>query len=492
MMSTDRRSLGPIVDRFEGWDAPVLLDVSLILATSAPLGQDVEAFSAPAHSTVAVSPATPAGAQAAWSAALDASAARTGVHAVPVDQLPRLGGDALLGRLGELAPSRIDGVLQSEPGIVSKLLASPPSASATAATWSSWSPATRRALETASPRLVGSLEGVPYSVRDRANRTALRERIDAIESRIESGAGRAVSADLRTRLHMLEQVRAALKPTDGIHRQLIAFDTVGQGRAIIAIGDVDTADYVSFLVPGMYYGVDARVVPWTGIAASLASEQQGWLDRNDEAHRSTAVLSWIGYETPTLVDVASMTDAREGSRELSRSLDGLRASRASAEPFVSLLAHSYGATAAMLAVDSGGSTVDALAIVGAPGSPAAKASDLGVRNANVWVGAASWDPIAQSGVFGSQPTSAAYGARAMGVGGGKDPVTGERLVGTVSHNDYFSPDSETLRNFALIGVGADGDVLQPDGRTFAQASRDRSVLAQDAASNSSRAASPTR
>src|SRR5689334_14650288 len=98
---------------------------------------------------------------------------------------------------------------------------------------------------------------------------------------------------------------------------------------------------------------------------------------------------------------------------------------------------SSGCTPALLSLQEDDVSVDALALVGSPGSPARTVGELHVADGNVWVGAADWDPIPASGVFGSQPTSPQYGAHRFSVAPGVDPVTGQTLAGAVSHNDYF-------------------------------------------------------
>lgn len=463
----------------------MILAVTL-LVTSAQLGIAAEAFVVPAGRQSSlppvsiVAPAALGPEQTAWAALLERPVqsgpvqggprSMAGVRRVPLEQVPRLTRAQLFTQLGLLDGRQLDAVLDRNPGMIASLLARPPRATETAATWSAMSATSRQALVNRAPRLIGNLEGIPYPVRDRANRADVRSEISAIQKRLGGGVGRAAAGDLRARLHMLGQVKLALKPTDGIPRQLVALDTSGEGTAVISIGDLAAADYVSYLVPGMFYGVDSRLVPWTGIAAQLAADQRSWLQRLGRGDRKAAVLSWIGYRTPTLVDVASMTDARQGGVALAASLRGLSSARSASQPYVSVLAHSYGATAALLALDAAeGSAprVDALAMVGSPGSPARSVADLSVAGRNVWVGAARWDPISQSGVFGSQPTSASYGARPMGVDGGTDPLTRRPLTGTLGHNDYFSPGSETLRNFALIGIGATDYVMQPGGRMLA-------------------------
>jgi len=86
---------------------------------------------------------------------------------------------------------------------------------------------------------------------------------------------------------------------------------------------------------------------------------------------------------------------------------------------------------------------------------------LNVRNGNVFAGEADWDWIPNSSFFGSDPGSASYGAKRMNVAGGVDVITGESLIGSIGHNEYFAPGSESMRNIALIGIGQ--GVLVTDG-----------------------------
>jgi len=96
--------------------------------------------------------------------------------------------------------------------------------------------------------------------------------------------------------------------------------------------------------------------------------------------------------------------------------------------------------------------VDALVVVGSPGSAIQSAAKLKVTDENVFVGKADWDPAVNSAFFGSDPGAASYGARVLGVHGGTDSVTGDSLAASVGHNDYFKPGSESLHNMALIGT----------------------------------------
>jgi hypothetical protein len=449
----------------------VLADVTAFLSTSSTITAVAEAFSLPENSPVAVvAPAVPTADQLAWSAATDPRAADP-----QNDDPQRSRALTVLDTLATLSRSQLES-WANDPSAVSDLLAAPPAAAEVADWWTVTDTAARLRLLTAAPQVVGNLEGVPYQIRDVANRTVLKDEIAAVAARLADGSsGRAATEQLQAQLHMLQQVQDAVATGEtGLPRTLITFDSADGGRAVIAVGDLATADYVSYLVPGMFYSVDSEVGSWAGAADRLAADQAAWLDRLTPAQhagdtQTVAAVAWIGYRTPTVVNVASLDLAREGSDALTASLRGLDAVRADGDrPYLSILAHSYGATAALLALQQNDVTVDALAMVGSPGSPAETVGQLRVRDGNVWVADAALDPVASTGVFGSQPLSPAYGARHFGVGGAVDPLTGTALAGSVGHVDYFTAGSESFRNMALIGIGQGRLVLTTDGAPSAE------------------------
>jgi hypothetical protein len=473
----------------------LLLAVAALLSTSATLGIVVEASSVSESQQIVVSAPYDAIDRSAWFRALDG--AGRAVFALPAPELssplsaplsspeqgvpgpfigPRpdgsgstqlreLKGTALLDGLAQLTRAELRDFAQENPDAVAGLVADPPAARDIAAWWGGTSPRARANLSSTIPGALGQLEGLPYRVRDSANRTTLAQTEHSIRSRMSGSIGRAERDELTTRLHMLEQVAATLAAgTPDAPRTLVSIDVTGEGRAVVAVGDLATADYVSYLVPGMFMDVDAQISAWADTATNLRAEQDGWLERlQPDSDATVATVAWIGYQTPTLVNVASMELAREGRDALTASLTGLRAARGDDQPYLSILAHSYGSTAALLALEENDVSVDALAMVGSPGSPARSVDELHVTAGNVWVGGAEWDPIPASGAFGSQPMSEEYGAHHFGVSGATDPLTHEQLSAALAHNDYFVEGGESFRNLALIGIGQGRFVLGNDG-----------------------------
>ncbi len=290
-----------------------------------------------------------------------------------------------------------------------------------------------------------------------ANRMLLASAMADLQASADGAAGRAMIGDAQRRIGMLQAIEDALVASDGTPRLLLSLDVTGQGRAAVVVGDLSTADYVSYLVPGMFFTIEGQMGDWTEIAAQLHQDEQAWLERLG-ASGSVATVAWIGYETPNLTNVGSIDAAQPGSVALANAIQGLRTQRLGDQPFVTVVGHSYGATAALIAVTDNTVQVDALAMIGSPGSSAQSVTDLNVRNGNVWVGEAAWDPVPNSSFFGSDPGAPSYGAHLMSVDGGTDAVTGRSLAGAIGHLGYFGADSESMRNLALVSIDR-GDLV---------------------------------
>ena len=376
--------------------------------------------------------------------------------------LASLTGLSLLQQLSLLQGDAISEFAVGHPETVQALIDAPPAAREVQVWWSALGMDARSDLMTSAPYLVGNLEGVPLSLRDTANRSYLNSSIAEL-SAVTAG-GRSEALDASTRLSMLQKVSEALvAPPGAPTRSLLSLDATGAGTAAIVIGNLGTADYVSILVPGMFYTVDGQMAAWTAAAQGLYDEQVAWIADLGLGDATVATIAWIGYETPSLVNFTSLDLAYEGSRALAATVNGLHELRGSDQPYLALVAHSYGSTAAMMALTDYGIAVDSIALIGSPGSAAQQASDLGVPGDNVYVGEADWDQIKDSAFFGSDPGSASFGAHHFRVAGGVDPLTGANLLGSTGHDEYLVTGSESLRNLALVSLGQGRLVTADDG-----------------------------
>lgn len=400
-----------------------------------------------------------------------------GMSAQPIAAIPQaataatlasvrgMSGAGLLAGLSTLSVADLSAFVQQSPGQVDSLLTIPPAASAVAGLWTQLGAAERSALLAAAPRLVGNLEGVPFRERGRANARYLTQSLADVTQRLAESTDDTERSALTRELGVLTEVKAALRtPAGAPRRSLILLDPFVGGRAAIALGNPDTADFITYLVPGMNYAVEQQIVNWTDTAEAVYTEQTAVLRERAEAGHGlagdirggvagVATIAWIGYEAPNLFNVGGTGLAEVGADFLEESALGIAADRGMRQPFVSVLAHSYGSTVALTALARGSFEVDALVLVGSPGSQVQSVDSLAVAPGRVYVGSADWDPTVNSAFFGSDPGAESYGAKTLGVSGGHDRVTGSWLSGSVGHNAYFDVGSESLHNMALIGTG---------------------------------------
>jgi pimeloyl-ACP methyl ester carboxylesterase len=400
--------------------------------------------------------------------------ARTASTPLPESELRALTGSVLLQQLSLLPQRNLAAFVKDNPTSIHKLVVSPPHAATVGRWWGALTSSGKASFAASAPELVGNLDGIPYTVRDKANRAYLSTAIASARKSLNSGIGRAELVGERHHLEILEQIQRTLTVTaKEPSRQLLTLDPTGDARAAVVVGNLQTANYVNYLVPGMFFTVQGQMYDWTTIAQNLYQQQDGWLKllaKSDPSYvgKTTATVAWIGYTTPDALDIASLDNADQAADFLGDAIQGVHTVRAGDEPYVTVVAHSYGSTAAMMELAKGNVSVDALAMIGSPGSATQKASELAVKNDNVYVGEAAWDPVVNTAFYGSDPGSASFGAHTMDVAGGKDAITGKTLAPAIGHLGYFGADTQAMRNLALIGLGQ--DALVTNG-TIADASR---------------------
>lgn len=389
--------------------------------------------------------------------------------AITPDELARLAGLDLLDALTTADIVSLERFALDRPEMIATMLEGPPPASVVADWWATVPAGQRHSLIRTLPRLLGNLEGMPYAVRDSANRAFLERSLRQLESEAAETTGRSAQRDAEARLSMLREVEKALGPKSAAPaRSLIAVDDTWPGRAVVALGDLDVADYVSYLVPGMFFTVEGQIVDWTEIALDIHRDKAG-IARGEVLDASAAALSfatvaWMGYETPDLFTVGTLDKAKEGAAQLDATVSGLREARGADQPYVSLIAHSYGSTAASLSLARGTLDIDAIAIAGSPGVGVQRAADFGLAEGTVFVAEARWDPVVDTAIHGADPGAPDFGAIVMGVAGGIDDATGDTLTAVTGHLGYFAKHSESMRNFALIGLGLGDRVTGASGQ----------------------------
>ncbi len=291
------------------------------------------------------------------------------------------------------------------------------------------------------PAELGALDGLPASVRSTANERRLDRDVAALQRQqsLTPEQLRWLANCLAVR-QQLAQARAYGAA------QLLVFDPTAfgyQGRAAIAVGDVDTADNVAFLVPGL--GSD--------VLGSTASLTRTALRVETEAHRvapaeTTATVAWVGYDAPSLAGAISDDAAEDGAELLADDVLAVQASRQLA-PHLTVVAHSYGSTTAGLALRDTQTGTDDLVLVGSPGAGVEHAADLDVPAGHVFVGASSRDPVSYVDRFGADPSHESFGAVRFEA----EPVGRSWHLSFGAHTTYFDPHSESLANIAHVVTG---------------------------------------
>jgi len=290
------------------------------------------------------------------------------------------------------------------------------------------------------PLTVGNMNGAPVDLRYRANRIALGQARGVELKRMHdtrlTPAGQHEAGRRKNRFE-------ALMRED---RHILAFDPEGSGRVAEVFGDLDRAERVSVVVPG----VDTHLLTFqrayrkfsapVGMAKSLYAAE-----RAASPTTRTAVIAWADYTAPSGIgmDAATARRAEDGAVRLTalvRALPG--------DAPVSLFCHSYGSVVCGVAAHTLPDRVADIAVAGSPGMRVAKAAHLGtsarvwaMRDADDWIQDVPYLDLGGLG-HGADPMSAAFGARLLSA---RDAE---------GHAGYFEPGTDSLANLAEIGVGA--------------------------------------
>lgn len=417
----------------------------------------------------------------------------------------------ILHRLATVEADEMAWVLAEHPDWLVMLRDHPPAPKDIAAWWRDVDASHATALITGASLIIGNLEGVTYRSRDLANRTTLTQEINAARAAIAAevnrtdpawgpeygvGGGRdARLTYLRKRLDNLLNIEAALNSAnDRDARYLVSLTDDHPPLAAVAIGDLDTADNVTYTVPGM--GTTTRdMVGWAYAAQSLLEEQL-----RADPRTNLAVVAWIGYETPPVpgsqgaFEVMGNEYAQTGATQLRDALAGFAAT-GEHEASLNVLGHSYGTTTSSLALTlPGAPRVESFVSLGSAGLPSWIDSASDINADAVYAGQAlNVIPVLEDG-RGDQwawtgrtspnhpvdPTSDSFGAQVFGADGdnGMHPVTDHSvLVKPGTGWGYLDVGTESLLNTALVTTGH-GDLMTsavPKGDTALQ-SELRSVI----------------
>lgn len=383
----------------------------------------------------------------------------------------------------------------------------PPDAGQVAANWSRLDPADRRRLVETVPWVVGNLPGLPFSVRDAANRRML-EFYDA---------NRGLLGDRG--LVSLDELKRIIGQDETPRASIVALDLAGRvPRVAVGYGELDRADNLTWEVPGMESDADEALPVWDEASRNLFWEQQNLIGGSGFID-SSGVIAFLCYDTPDLADsagrdgVLSPERAREGAVRLARELDGAWSTRnhglgvapgfhAPGAPRIDVVAHSYGTTTAANALTLTKAEVDSFTMAGSAGIDTGTVGSLDELHVvkrytgrpNIFASHASGDGLAAIGLrYGARanptpgisvrgadqyPGATGYSSDGYRASGGQEfkrtdghSVIGERAEGQARHraliglgfeasegHGYWDTGTQSLRNIAASSLGLDNEI----------------------------------
>lgn len=248
---------------------------------------------------------------------------------------------------------------------------------------------TQERLSRAAPEEVATLSGAPATMRYLANRTLARSHV----RQLMATRAPLIAVPPARRLHSqqialedIEQELAIHLPFLDPRRQLLMWDPLGDGRVVEVLGDIASAEHIAVVVPGITNTIanfDDR---------HLARSQSIWKAAT-ALDPETAVIAWLGYDTPGFVDALSKSTAQDAHGDLSAFVSDLPPGR-----HVTVVAHSYGTVLSAEAAISG-LPVDELVLVGSPGTSLSSASDAQLEpDARIWAAVTGSDFVGRVSV----------------------------------------------------------------------------------------------
>ena len=378
----------------------------------------------------------------------------------------------VLAMMRTLDADTLTDLLGARPDLLERLAQSNPAD--VAPWWRGLSSAQQDALIACAPGIIGNLGGVAYAARDRANRIVLAQALEE---------ARNSPWDQSEQVEALEALETASRG-----RTLASVILDRPPLAQVAVGDLDSASYVSVIVPGM----NTSVV--NGVQAYVAAAQNFRLAESSASGvpmEEIAVLAWLGYYPPTNdapVEVFSDTRAETGGRALAKDLIALEEVRddGSSHVSISAIGHSYGTDVVALALTS--AHVDHAVLMGSAGvvGDIANAGELQVPSGEVYATQSTrdgWAPIGQYFSGRTDPTADSFQAHVFS--SQESQIDGRDFRGVGKHGplgsgptlSYLDQNTSSLQYAAMAVMGRGQDVPEwgnPDQRDeFKLAESDR-------------------
>ncbi|MFF0386022.1 alpha/beta hydrolase [Streptomyces sp. NPDC004286] len=361
--------------------------------------------------------------------------------------------------------------------------------------WKSLTDEERAAYLAVHPDLIGWTDGLPATVRDEANRAVLAESRGASQVELDAwlakeptrfatihqanpNTGEYVDVEVRDperervwqawdaerrllqgRIDGMDAIQNRFDATGkrGLpEAYLLGFSTEGDGRAIVANGNPDTADHQAVYVPGTgseLGNVDGDINRMVNVWREADAKAGG---------KSVSTITWVGYDAPDSVytDAPFPNYAYDGAPKFNHFLDGLEASHSGeSASHRTVIAHSYGTTLVGAAAQTGRLDADDIVFAGSPGVRVSSADEMDVPKGHVWNEDAKGDPVPGIGRWG-------HGGRRFVIPSDPEFGANQLTTDTEGHSGYWDENpegpSQSLLNQALVVVGKGDDVpLKP-------------------------------
>lgn len=363
--------------------------------------------------------------------------------------------------LASLGGPDLASLLAARPDLVGVLSRASPED--IAAWWPGLNGDKQDALIHAIPEVVGNLGGVAYRARDAANRIVLDRAIDEAKQRPSENPDQ------------LAALESLARSSSGYTLASLVLDA--PPLAQVAVGDLDAASTVSFIVPGMNSTVADDMQTYVDASQKLQQAQQKF---GGGDLRDYAVVAWLGYHPPMNshpTDVAFSAKAEAGASALAKDLTSMALvhSATGTPAVVSVVAHSYGTNVTALALVQ--AHADHAVLLGSAGvdSQVGSVADMDVPPGQVFASQADHDGWAPVGQFASRavgdaridPTGASFGAHDFSSEAATTPG-GEALRAVDKHGpfgdgsttfSYLDPNTTAQYNTALATVGRGDEVI---------------------------------
>lgn len=322
----------------------------------------------------------------------------------PMSDAFRLGSDAVrqadavyqdldreLGQVAEELRQAVPQAYASTSGAAPPVMSLPPAGAnpQTVTTW--WeglSQEQRQAYINAYPQNVGALDGIPAADRDQANRAYLRQYLND-------------PANAKDPQYVASQALYDKIVRSPRQMYLLGIDPKAHdGRAIVSVGNPDTAAHTAVMVPGIQNELDE-------MPGLIARAERVNATASTMTDKSVAVVAWLGYDTPSgIFDTVGTKNAEAGAPALTNFVDGLRTTNVTdGGSHITQIGHSYGSVLTGVAAKSGNLHVDDIVVVGSPGMTVATAKDLRIDPNHVYVAADPRDIVANPKLYGDLVTA---------------------------------------------------------------------------------------